>query len=199
MVVTWRRLAILATVLVSAACSPPPPTDGPGGMSPAECFAKVKAAQEKYDWRSLPDHYAPEAQVNLLAAAVVPWADIRRKSKAAGKPEPEDVHFVEGILKEKGVSLDAVVKALDGPPAAVDRMFESVVDRRGLFEKIMFQTSGSSGYKRPLMVRLDAVTVDGDSARGTGVFKVGDAAPHNQELRFRRIGGRWFIDLPGGP
>jgi len=191
---TWRRVVLVAAVL-AAACSREAPGDRPGGADPGECFAKMKDAMARSDWGSLWDQNAPETRGLLLASSIGPWAQIRRGTQASPvlmKPEPESVRLVEDVLKEHGVSLDALARGLDTGPEAFLEGTAGVADKRGLFVAMMFQTVRAPEVGMPLMVRLEDLRIDGDRATGVGILSYKGTEAGRKALTFEKIGDRWF-------
>lgn len=194
----WERAAAVLALLAAAGCSQAPLSAGHGGVDPAEAFAKMKAAQDAYDWARLYDQFTPESQRRYVLAVVLEAARPVREAGDARRPEPPALDFVRGILRRHGVSLDEVAKDLDKGEAALLKKLEGVADPRSLFADIQIQFAATPGYVKPKLVEVRGIEVEGDRARGEGVVKRKTPSGEEtttQEMRFRRVGDRWFLVL----
>lgn len=187
----------------------------PGFKSPEEAFAAHQAALTEEDWEMQFRALTPESQARALEAVAMAGVPLMRFS-----PELKALLFKAGLREppsSETMPTDALDgDALDAAPSADERQslqLAGIEDQPGFYADLILAVEEAAQAKvnNPLlkvMVRkalaaprramasaqLSDVQINGDTATATATYTFEEDSIQSS-VKFKQIGGRWFIDL----
>jgi hypothetical protein len=180
--------------------------------SPQAVFETAKSAAEREDWETFCGCLTPESRDQMAGMLVVVAAMMRGFGGLAALGGPEKAQAAQAKIKPIVDVLDkhgldeATLKSMrptpmqvgQTPPDQLQRVLAPIKDRSQFIADMInaMKQFGAPQDSKPLQsdARLENVVIDGDAATGT-VVQTRNGVERRDEMRFKRIGVSWKIDL----
>lgn len=179
-----------------------------GYSSPQAAFQASQEAARDRDWKKLFGTLSPESQDSMIAVLLA-------VTSITGRQDNE----IKEMLAKHGVSPDAAGAGADVNPFALLDMskekraelagkvsnkaafFADVIeiqDKKMKATGVLASASPAGQMAAQSEGTLENVSINGDDATGTRIV-VNGAARSEAKMRFKRVGGRWYIHVGGFP
>lgn len=196
-------LALIVAVATNARAQAPAKPAAGGGATPEETFKLAQAAAEKENWKGAVSHMTAESQEMFAGGLAFAGMMMQAFAELGGPDGAKDAKKIKDVLAKHGLTEAAMKKlegddSIKGPEEAIKKIVGPIKDRGAFIGDMLNAFKGTKGFKNESPIAKEAklkdVKIDGNTAKGKVEFEK-DGKQTEEEIAFKKVGGKWLLDL----